>query len=193
MKNKTRKLIARYLVAARLYMAGVVRQTLALTLSLAVAVSPAMAASNGVALPKAVGTPSHAFRNVEYLIGSTGGARQSSDDGGCHLQSAQGEIKHVIYIQFDNVHFERDNPNVPSDLEQMPHLLNFLKKNGALLTNSHTPLISHTSVDILTSLTASTEIVMALLLATALATTHFPAPARSRITSIALLHTGPTR
>jgi hypothetical protein len=29
-------------------------------------------------------------------------------------------IKHVIYIQFDNVHFTRDNPNVPSDLEQVP-------------------------------------------------------------------------
>jgi len=35
-------------------------------------------------------------------------------------------IKHVVYIQFDNVHFRRDNPNVPSDLEQMPNLLNFL-------------------------------------------------------------------
>jgi|HubBroStandDraft_2_1064218.scaffolds.fasta_scaffold14812_1 hypothetical protein len=154
MKNKTRKPIARNLVAARLNMAGVVRQALALTLSLAVAVSPAMAASNGVALLKAVRTyPSHAVRNVEYFIGGTGGVRQTSDDGGCHLQSARGDIKHVIYIQFDNVHFERDNPNVPSDLEQMPHLLNFLKQNGALLTNSHTPLISHTSVDILTSLT----------------------------------------
>jgi hypothetical protein len=69
------------------------------------------------------------------------------------LGSGRSPIKHVIYIQFDNVHFERDNPNVPSDLEQMPHLLNFLTKNGTVLTNSHTPLISHTSVDILTSLT----------------------------------------
>jgi hypothetical protein len=154
MKNKTRKLIARNLVAARLYLAGVVRQALALTLSLAVAVSPAMAAANGVALPPAVRThPSLAVRNVGYLIGGTGRGRKPGDDGGCHLQSARGDIKHVIYIQFDNVHFERDNPNVPSDLEQMPHLLNFLKQNGALLTNSHTPLISHTSVDILTSLT----------------------------------------
>ena len=32
-------------------------------------------------------------------------------------------IKHAIYIQFDNVHFTRDNPNVPSDLEQMPQLI----------------------------------------------------------------------
>jgi hypothetical protein len=72
---------------------------------------------------------------------------------GCALNSASGQIKHVIYIQFDNVHFRRDNPNVPSDLEQMPHLLNFLKGKGTLLTNHHTPLISHTADDILTSLT----------------------------------------
>ena len=32
-------------------------------------------------------------------------------------------IKHAIYIQFDNVHFTRDNPNVLSDLEQMPQLI----------------------------------------------------------------------
>ena len=36
-------------------------------------------------------------------------------------------VKHVVEITFDNVHFFRDNPNVPSDLEMMPHLLNFLK------------------------------------------------------------------
>jgi hypothetical protein len=47
----------------------------------------------------------------------------------------------------------RDNPNVPSDLEQIPSLLNFMTGNGTLLTNHHTPLISHTSVDIVTSLT----------------------------------------
>ena len=72
---------------------------------------------------------------------------------GCNLNSAHGNIQHVIYIQFDNVHFTRDNPNVPSDLEQMPHLLNFLETNGVLMTNHHTPLISHTANDILTSFT----------------------------------------
>ena len=71
----------------------------------------------------------------------------------CQLNSARGTIKHVIYIQFDNTHFTRDNPNVPSDLEQMPNLLNFIKNNGVLLTNHHTPLIAHTATDILTSLT----------------------------------------
>lgn len=62
-------------------------------------------------------------------------------------------IEHVVYIQFDNVHLERDNPNVPADLEQMPNLLNFLRDRGTLLANHHTPLISHTADDILTSLT----------------------------------------
>lgn len=72
--------------------------------------------------------------------------------GGCTL-GAGSNIKHVIYVQFDNVHFTRDNPNVPSDLEQMPNLLNFIEGNGTMLTNEHTPLISHTADDILTSLT----------------------------------------
>jgi hypothetical protein len=71
----------------------------------------------------------------------------------CQLGTAQNPIQHVIYIQFDNTHFTRDNPNVPSDLEQMPNLLNFMKNNGVLLTNQHTPLIAHTATDILTSLT----------------------------------------
>ena len=72
---------------------------------------------------------------------------------GCQLQSAKGAIQHVIYVQFDNTHFLRDNPNVPSDLEQMPNLLNFIKDNGTLLTNDHTVLISHTGGGILSSLT----------------------------------------
>ena len=59
----------------------------------------------------------------------------------------------MIYIQFDNVHFRRDNPNVPSDLEQMPHLLDFLTDNGVVMSNHHTPLKSHTADDIITSLT----------------------------------------
>ena len=72
---------------------------------------------------------------------------------GCQLASPKGNIKHVIYVQFDNTHFRRDNPNVPSDLEQMPHLLNFINGNGRLLANDHTALISHTATGILTSLT----------------------------------------
>jgi hypothetical protein len=50
----------------------------------------------------------------------------------CKLQSADGSIKHVILIIFDNVHLNRDNPNVPSDMELMPHLLNFIGSKGTL-------------------------------------------------------------
>ena len=80
-------------------------------------------------------------------------AAAPSPQGGCNLNSPRGNIQHVVYIQFDNVHFTRDNPNVPSDLEQMPHLLSFIENNGTLLSNHHTPLISHTADDIITSLT----------------------------------------
>src|SRR5689334_520331 len=71
----------------------------------------------------------------------------------CVLGNGSGRIKHVIYLQFDNVHLRRDNPNVPSDLEQMPHLLNFLKGNGTVLNKQYTILISHTAGGILSSLT----------------------------------------
>ncbi len=80
-------------------------------------------------------------------------APSAKADQVCQLNSAKGDVQHVIYIQFDNTHFTRDNPNVPSDLEQMPNVLNFIENNGALLANHHTPLISHTATDILTSLT----------------------------------------
>ena len=71
----------------------------------------------------------------------------------CHLQSPGGQIKRVVFIIFDNVHLRRDNPNVPSDLEQIPSLLNFLQGKGVISGNHFTPLISHTADDILTGLT----------------------------------------
>jgi hypothetical protein len=71
----------------------------------------------------------------------------------CHLQSPGGNIKRVVFIIFDNVHLRRDNPNVPSDLEQIPSLLNFLQGKGVISGNHFTPLISHTADDILTGLT----------------------------------------
>ncbi|HEV8205891.1 MAG TPA: hypothetical protein VGR04_04270, partial [Acidimicrobiia bacterium] len=72
---------------------------------------------------------------------------------GCQLNSPNGQVKHVIYIIFDNVHFLRDNPDVPSDVEQMPNLLNFIRSTGTMMTNDHTVLISHTANGILTNLT----------------------------------------
>jgi hypothetical protein len=76
-----------------------------------------------------------------------GGGGQSCDLG------PGGAVRHVIYVQFDNTHFLRDRAGVPSDLEQMPHLLDFITGNGTLLTNDHTVLISHTAGGILSSLT----------------------------------------
>ena len=71
-------------------------------------------------------------------------------DSGCQLGNG---VKHVVQITFDNVHFFRDNPNVPSDLELMPNLLGFFENNGTFLSNNHTPLIAHTADDILTTYT----------------------------------------
>jgi hypothetical protein len=77
----------------------------------------------------------------------------SSAPGRCDLTQPDGrKVEHVIYVNFDNTHLTRDNPNVPSDLEQMPHLLSFIEGNGTMLANHHTPLISHTGTDILTAL-----------------------------------------
>ena len=69
----------------------------------------------------------------------------------CALGANGTSVKHVIYIQFDNVHYTRDNPNVPSDLQQMPNLLSFITGNGTLISHEHTPLIAHTADDIVTS------------------------------------------
>jgi len=65
-------------------------------------------------------------------VQTASGKPPAAASSGCGLANG---IKHVIQIQFDNTHFLRDRPNVPSDLEQMPHLLNFIKGNGTLLTN----------------------------------------------------------
>jgi hypothetical protein len=98
------------------------------------------------------------FLALALLPASVGGitaitasaSKSTTPTTGCQLS---GPVKHVIYLVFDNTHFTRDNPNVPSDLEQMPNLLNFLTSNGSLLTNDHTILISHTAGGILSSLT----------------------------------------
>jgi hypothetical protein len=96
---------------------------------------------------------------VCWALGLTGagaaGARTAPAASTLSLSTCRlaAPYKHVIYIQFDNQHLSRDNPNVPSDLQQVPALKNFLSGNGALLSDEHTPLISHTADDIVTSLT----------------------------------------
>ena len=73
-----------------------------------------------------------------------GAANPKSSSPSCNLGNG---VQHVINLTFDNVHFFRDNPNVPSDLEQMPHLLQFLENNGTVMSNMHTGLIAHTAQD----------------------------------------------
>jgi len=95
----------------------------------------------------------HAFLGALIAIGLA-----SSAAAQCQLNSPRGKVQHVVTIIFDNTHFMRDPARngstlVPSDLEQMPHLLNFIENDGVLLSNHHTQLISHTSDDIITILT----------------------------------------
>jgi len=82
-----------------------------------------------------------------------GSASAANGQKGCELHGQANPLKHVIYLQFDNTHLFRDRTNVASDLEQMPHLMNFLSDNGTLSDNEHTILISHTAGGILSSLT----------------------------------------
>jgi hypothetical protein len=84
---------------------------------------------------------------------ATNGVATASGGSSCQLGTKHARINHVIYLQFDNTHYKRDVANVPSDLEQMPHLLSFLRDNGTLLTNDHTILISHTGGGIVSTLT----------------------------------------
>jgi hypothetical protein len=85
--------------------------------------------------------------------GNGGGNRQAALTCANGVSAPNARVKHVIYLVFDNTHYTRDRQNVPSDLEQMPHLLNFLTGNGTLLTNDHTILISHTAGGILSDMT----------------------------------------
>jgi len=100
----------------------------------------AAAAIGAAAVTFALGGPA-----VEAAV-----ANAPAASAGCSLGNG---VKHVIQITFDNVHYNRDNPNVLSDLEQMPALLNFITGKGTLLSNNHTPLIAHTTDDTLTNYT----------------------------------------
>ncbi|TWP33609.1 hypothetical protein [Leekyejoonella antrihumi] len=72
-----------------------------------------------------------------------------SGGSGCQLGNG---IRHVVDIQFDNVHLTRDDPNVPSDLEQMPALYDFLKDNGVVMADDHDVLV-HTATNFIANQT----------------------------------------
>ncbi len=86
---------------------------------------------------------------IPALSGVTGAASGATPSHARSCRLGHG-VKHVINIVFDNVHWGRDNPDVPSDLEQMPNLMHFLTDNGTVLSNTHTPMIGHTADDSLT-------------------------------------------
>ncbi|HET8599326.1 MAG TPA: hypothetical protein VFL99_03295 [Segeticoccus sp.] len=114
---------------------------------LAIAVAGAGATVTALTVPAAVAGPPPAPANEPAST-----AVPQLPAHGCRL-GPRGQVDHVVYLSFDNVHLTRDNPNVPSDLQQMPHLLNFLTSNGTLITHHHTPLISHTGTDLLSAAT----------------------------------------
>src|SRR5579864_1685756 len=109
----------------------------------AIAGSAALLAGLGIA---AAAGPAHAAATATAATSDPKWNGQAS----CHLGNG---VKHVVQIVFDNVHFFRDNPNVPSDLQLMPNLLHFIEGNGTMLSNNHTPLIAHTANDIVTTFT----------------------------------------
>ncbi|MDQ1414141.1 MAG: hypothetical protein QOE07_2729, partial [Acidimicrobiaceae bacterium] len=116
--------------------------------AIAVAVATATLGLAGVAT--AAGPASASAAAATPAAAAAGGHAATVAPNGCQLGNG---VSHVIEITFDNVHFFRDNPNVPSDLELMPHLLNFIEQNGTMLSNNHTPLIAHTANDSLTNYT----------------------------------------
>src|SRR4051794_14102981 len=83
----------------------------------------------------------------------SGTAAATKGQQGCELKGHGTNLKHVIYLQFDNTHLFRDRAQFASDLELMPNLKNFLEDNGTLSDNEHTILISHTAGGILSALT----------------------------------------
>jgi len=58
-------------------------------------------------------------------------------EAACSLSAPASKIRHLIHIQFENLHLQRDDPASASDLERMPHLLAFLKERGVLGANHH--------------------------------------------------------
>ncbi|MFC6703919.1 hypothetical protein [Flexivirga alba] len=83
------------------------------------------------------------------LAAAPGQHHAPSPSSDCQLANG---IKHVVQIDFDNVHLTRDNPNVASDLEQMPALLNFMKSQGVVMTNTHDDLV-HTGTNMISNAT----------------------------------------
>src|SRR5580704_16643221 len=48
----------------------------------------------------------------------------------CHLGNV---VKHVVNLVVYNVHYSRDIPNLPSDVQRLPYLQNFIENNATTL------------------------------------------------------------
>jgi hypothetical protein len=106
---------------------------------------------------RSTGVAAFAVLMLTSVVGAPA-ALAHGGDSSHHPKPSQGcgfanGIKHVIYLQFDNTHLFRDRPQFASDLEQMPHLLGFMRQQGTLNDNDHTILISHTAGGILSAFT----------------------------------------
>src|SRR5215472_8778231 len=99
---------------------------------------PSRVRGSRIALLTGLGLFVGALVAAAALAAPGAGPKSSPSASGCQLGNG---VQHVIQLTFDNVHFFRDNPNVPSDLEMMPNLLHFFENNGTFLSNNHTPLI----------------------------------------------------
>jgi len=75
----------------------------------------------------------YCFAGRWQLPGCRGAPAYAATGAACQLAAKGNGVKHVVYLQFDNVHLRRDNPNVPSDLEQMPNLLHFWSNKARFL------------------------------------------------------------
>src|SRR3984885_9566737 len=104
-------------------------------------------AGGGTLVLGMLGVPAGSAPATLAALGRTGAPAATT----CALGANGTSVKHVIYIQFDSVHDTRDNPNVPSDLAQMPNLLSFITGHGTLIPREHTPLIADPAGDVVTS------------------------------------------
>jgi hypothetical protein len=79
--------------------------------------------------------------------------RPDQADAACTLHARGGEVTHVVQLLFENVHLRRDDQDVPSDLEQMPHLREFLAGGGTIGTNHTGSPLAEKATDVLSILT----------------------------------------
>jgi hypothetical protein len=95
----------------------------------------------------------NALLALAWLIVATFVIDAHAATAACQLPANGGRITHVVHIQFDHLLLRRASPNIPADLELMPHLYSFLTENGVIAGNHHTSLLANPATDILTILT----------------------------------------